>query len=77
MQQIDKRLDFNAESTGASRHERVLFSFRLCHNKNSRTEILILDLTVKSTVSKACRRKFCLYVGYMSTKIPHTNNVLI
>ena len=56
MQQIDKRLDFNAESTGANRHERVLFSFRLCHNKNSRTEILILDLNVKSTVSKSCRR---------------------
>ena len=56
MQQIDKRLDFNAESTGAIRHERVLFSFRLCHNKNSFFEILILDLNFKSTVSKACRR---------------------
>ena len=57
MQQIDKRLDFfNAESTGAIRHERVLFSFRLCHNKNSGTEILILDLNVKLTVSIACRK---------------------
>ena len=57
MQQIDKRLDFNDESTGEIRHERVPFSFRLCHNKISRTEILILYLNVKSTVSKACRRE--------------------
>ena len=56
MQEMDKRLDFNAESTGAIRHERVLFSFRLYHNKNSRTKSLILDPNVKSTVGKACRR---------------------
>ena len=32
MQQIDRRHDFNAESTGTIRQERVLFLFRLCHN---------------------------------------------
>ena len=74
MQEIDKRLDFNAESTGAIRHERVLFSFRLYHNKNSR--ILILDPNVKSMVGKACRIEFRLY-GYMTTNIQYRNNVLI
>ena len=58
MQQINKRLDFNAESTGAIRHEGVLFSFRLCHNKNSRTEIMILDLNVKSRSVKHVEDNF-------------------